>query len=195
MVSSLCAATVLVTQCTDVNQCSPSTCTKLLETEQNTCISLPGGSNNSILNASYAKFFCMQGVQACSPTKVYFNDSTCSGTPAETLWNPCGTCLQFPPRLQNCEVRNGTFLVRVKSCHDNSCEHCDPYDDAGLPPATCYAHPGVPGLYLEYNNLEACAGIFVMGFNDANCERRVAQTIMAGQGKCFGGIAFSCNSS
>jgi hypothetical protein len=187
-------ADILVSNCQDVNTCDPSTCTKLLSAKQGVCTNL-GSSNNSIIQAQYAKFHCLNTVQSCVPTKVYFNDSTCTGTPAETLWNPCGMCLQFPARLQTCEVRNDTFVVRVRQCNDNSCDQCDPFDNSGLPPATCYPHPGVPGLYLYYSNLEACSGVLVEGFNDAEClTKRSAQTLMPGQEKCFGGISFNCTS-
>lgn len=182
---------VTVSTCQDVNQCAPSTCTKNFIAAEGACIGL--GSNNSIINASFATFSCLKGVQICSPTKVFFNDSTCGGTPAETLWTPCGTCLQFPPRLQTCRVANDTFNVRVQSCNDNSCESCDPFDNNGLPPQLCYAHPGVPGLFLEYDNLEACAGVLVQGFNDMYCTSPSAQTIMPGQAKCFGGLTFNCS--
>jgi hypothetical protein len=194
LATSAALADILVSNCQDVNTCHPSTCSKLYSVKEGACTSL-GSSNNSLIDAAYAKFYCMGSVRSCSPTKVYFNDSTCAGAPAETLWTPCGTCLQFPPRLQTCEVSNDTFLVRVRSCHDNSCEQCDPFDNAGLPPATCYAHPGVPGLYLEYENLEACSGVLIEGYSNADCiSTPSAQTIMPGQSKCFGGISLSCSS-
>jgi hypothetical protein len=58
----------------------------------------------------------------------------------------------------------------------------------------CYAHPDVPGLYLEYPNLEACTQIHVVGYNDSACSRPTAETDMPGRHKCFGGLAFTCQS-
>lgn len=183
------ATPVIVGNCTDQVHCSSSTCSVLLKATEGECVTLP--SNNGITAGKSARFWRQSSVQICSPTQVFFNDPTCS-KPLEELWTPCGTCLQFPPRLQTCGVVNGTFKVFVQSCTDAQCQQCGPIGNSGLPPKKCYAHPGVPGLYLMYANLEACEGILVHGYEKENCGGlRVSQTILPGQGKCFGGLNFS----
>lgn len=181
---------VVVSNCADVNHCDRATCNTSFVADAGACVPLP--ANNNIMNASFATFTCLSNVFACSPTRVFFNDSTCSGTPAETLWTPCGTCLQFPARLQACEVHNDEFLVRVKSCSDNTCGICEDFGNRGLPPRECYPHPGVPGLFLEYNNLESCSAVQVEGFSDSKCTELVALATLPGQNKCFGGLTLSC---
>lgn len=102
----------------------------------------------------------------------------------------------------------------VQSCSDANCANCGPIspDDKGLPPGECYPHPGVPGLFLRYPNLESCTQYHLLAFEDENTcretpddvlslrgdKKRVvsalpttAQSIFAGQGKCFNGLALN----
>lgn len=186
----VCSGSLVVVQnCTDVLECAPSSCAPILTVESETCVELP--SESYILNAPFAKFSCLSSAGLCSPTKAFFNDSKCQH-PVETYWTPCGVCLQFPSRRQTCEVFNDSFIVHVETCVDANCETCIKNHDRGLPPGYCYPHPGVPGLYLEYRNLEACTNIRVQGYNESDCSVMTAETVMPGRDKCFGGLAFSC---
>ena len=183
-------ATVVVENCTDVVQCQKHTCTTILAAQEGRCVELP--LEAYILDATYATLECAPSPSLCSPTMVFFNDSKCAH-PQETYWTPCGVCLQYPARRQNCKVVNDTFIVHVEACNDANCMDCIPNKDPGLAPGVCYAHPDVPGLFLEYPNLEACTNIVIRGYNDSSCAGPiVARTVMPGRNKCFGGISFGC---
>jgi hypothetical protein len=183
-------ALVLVQNCTDTVSCDASTCTAVMSAPDGQCVELPADSY--IIPAPYGRLECSPSPSLCSPTMVFFNDSKCLH-PQESYWTPCGVCLQYPSRRQTCKVINDTFVVHVETCNDPSCRDCVPNKDPGLAPGVCYAHPDVPGLYLEYPNLEACTNIVITGYNDSLCAGPVqAQTVMPGRSKCFGGLSFAC---
>lgn len=179
-----------ISNCSDPLACDPTTCERT-SVKSGECTNLTPISSG-IINSTFATFSCSTQPQLCAPLHVYEGDPTCS-QPLQTIWLPCESCLQEPARWVTCRVVDGVFRVFVQSCSDNACGKCEQHTDAGMPPGECYAHPGVPGLYLKYRNLEACAVVEVKGFPTDDCHGAAsAVTKMPAQSKCFGGLSFQC---
>lgn len=190
---------VVIRNCTDTVNCDSSSCIPVLTVPVGVCTPMSSAASYLLLPGKYIKVVPSAKPGLCSPTQVYFGDPTCSPKNISSVfWTPDGACLQYSPRLQTATVKDDQFLVFVQSCADATCANCSPISptDKGLPPKVCYAHPGVPGLYLRYPNLESCTQYDVTAYDDAaSCDKNIvssqtAKTIFAGQGKCFAGVRF-----
>lgn len=184
---------VVISNCSaDPVNCQTCNASQTIRVEGHKCIPLP--AMNGIIAAPYARFECLEKPFLCTPTQAFWNDPNCTH-PMETLWTPCGGCIQSPPRLMECAVLNNSYHSLVTSCgNDAMCKKCEPFDGTGLKAGVCWPHPGVPGLFLKFSNLEPCGAIRVIGYQNSTCkeEERVAETLMPSQHKCFQGIKFEC---
>jgi hypothetical protein len=185
--------TLRISNCTDPVSCADATCV-VTEVPARTCVPLTANISGVLPSAKFATFECLREPRLCTPTQAFWQDPTCT-SPMETLWTPCGTCLQDPPRAMECAVINGTFHSLVGTCPTATCARssCPAPAGPGLTAGVCWPHPGVPGLYLKFATLEACAAVRVVGFDACNATAApVAETILPAQGKCFKGLALEC---
>lgn len=184
--------TIVVQNCSDQVRCANSTCRTLLRARAGTCVPLDSALSNYLVPAKYATLTLEKAPGLYSNTGVFINDPSCTA-PVAQYDIVCGTCQQFSPRLTTCGVdqETGGFRVFVRSAADPLCKSAPPISDAGLPAGKCYAHPGVPGLYLRYTDLNGAAVITVKGYDDPSCRAgaEVASTMLAAAPKCFGGMS------
>jgi hypothetical protein len=183
---------IRVSNCSDAVTCSPATCVSEI-VDADRCVSLQPANFSGIIDAPFATFTCLRDPFLCTPTQAFWQDPTCA-TPMETLWTPCGTCMQFPPRDMHCAVLNNTYHSIVGSCSDAACKKCTQDNGDGLTAGVCWPHPGVPGLFLKFQTLEACSAIRIVGYANGTCTgQKLAETIMPGGGKCFKGLTLFCD--
>ena len=183
-------SSIVVRNCTDKVSCRAESCRTTRYTAGD-CVYL--GPDNALIAAPFVRFACLTQPSLCTPTQVFVNDPSCT-KPIETFWAPCGTCLQSPPRDAQCAVVNDTYYARVGSCGtDATCGTCSPDKGAGMPQGVCWPHPGVPGLYLKFPTLEACAVIEAHGYNTSDCSGDPdAWMLLPSQNRCYMGFSFDC---
>lgn len=193
------SAIITVRNCSDQVSCSTG-CRSVLKARERVCVPLTAGLSNLLLPGKFAMFTLEHQPSLFSDTQVFFNDPNCT-TALQRFDTVCGSCFQYPPRMNTCRIdmkKAGTasdkFRVFVQTGRDAMCTSSDPITNDGLPPGVCYAHPGVPGLFLKYTGLSGCAQITARGFDDATCsaESQVSQTFFASGAShpnCFGGVA------
>jgi hypothetical protein len=180
--------------CTDPVYCAKDSCTSVLSTEDGECVELPAGVAGNVVPGVAARFECSFEPRPCAPVQVFWNDPNCTN-PMQIVYLPCESCLQFPPRYLSCGARNDTFELLISSvgANDTMCAKPGPRPPRGTAPGECYAHPGVPGLYLLYNNLETCAVLVARGYSTKDCSGSpISETVLATQAKCMGGITARC---
>ena len=182
-----------LSNCSDPVACSAATCT-VTTVPAESCVALTANISGVLPSAKYATFECLREPKLCTPTQAFWQDPTCT-RPMETLWTPCGTCLQGPARHMECAVINGTFHSLVDECPTATCGGCPKPTTLGLTAGVCWPPPGVPGLFLKFPTLEACAAVRVQGFSAQGCgaSALVAETLLPAQGKCFKGLAVECD--
>lgn len=201
---------IRIRNCTDQVGCRADSCTDLSSpyspAPENTCVPLSQAAG--LAAGSYGRFRCVRDrVGVCNPTEVFFG-SPCQGTPMQVITTPMPSCMQLSPRYQypvvvdNNEGPNGgeQFRTFVESCSDARCKKCTPVNhtsNPGMPPNFCYAHPGVPGLYLFYKDLVTCSLIELDGYDTLEqCQNNplepISSTTLPSQGKCWGGISLTC---